>query len=450
MPHPTTRRALRALIPLGSALALGLGLISSPQAQSPAAAATPSSVTSDPPPLTLPQALALALASNAELAVLTHELEAAEGPILQGGARPNPELSFLLEDTRRRTRTTTLQINQPLELGGKRAARIGAAERSRDVAAAELAAKRADLRALVTATFYDVLLAQERLVLNRSAVDLARRASDAAGKRVQAGKVSPVEETKARIAEATARLDAAQADAELKLSRQRLAATWGSTSPAYGLAMSASDSIDPPEVPTPEAIAERLAASPLLTRARIEVQRREAISALVRAQRTPDVTLSLGVKRDAELGLTQAVIGVSFPLPVFDRNEGNLLEALRREDKARDELLAADVALRTSVLQSTVKLEAAAAAMRMLREQVLPGAQSAYEAATKGFELGKFNFLDVLDAQRTLFQAQSQFLRARGDALRAAVEVDRWLGESPSAGSSTAAPSPSPSPPPQE
>ena len=62
----------------------------------------------------------MALASNAELSAARRELEAAEGPVLQGGARPNPELSFLLEDTQRATRTTTLQINQPIELGGKR------------------------------------------------------------------------------------------------------------------------------------------------------------------------------------------------------------------------------------------------------------------------------------------------------------------------------------------
>ena len=415
------RRAWRDLTRLGSSLALGFCTFSPSWAQSPAP--TPGT------PLTLPQALALAMSSNAELAVLSREVEAAEGPVLQSAARPNPELSFLLEDTRRSTRTTTVQVNQPLELGNQRAARISAAERGRDIAAAELAAKRADVRATVAASFYEVLLAQERLALSRGAVELARRASEVAGKRVQAGKISPVEETKALTAEAGAKLEAAQAEAELTLSRLRLAASWGSANPDYGPAIAVTASSDPPVVPAADTVARRLEASPSLTRARLEVQRRQAISELVRAQQTPDLTVSVGVKRDAELRLTQAVIGLSMPLPVFDRNQGNLLEALKREDKARDELLAANSFLRTSVLQSTSRLAAASAEVTLLRDTVLPGAQSAYDAATKGFELGKFNFLDVLDAQRTLFQAQANHLRARGDALRAAVEVDRLLGD---------------------
>lgn len=423
-----TSRTLRALIPLGSALALNFSVLPA-WGQSPAAPAVQAAgntATQATEALTLQAAIAMAMASNAELSAARRELEAAEGPVLQGGARPNPELSFLLEDTQRATRTTTLQINQPIELGGKRAARVSAAERGRDIAAAELAAKRADLRATVASAFYDVLLAQEHVKLAGDSTELARRAADAAGKRVQAGKVSPVEETKARVAEATARLEAAQAASEFRLSRQRLAATWGDASPRFGSVESDSALAS---VPTFDADSARLAASPSLRRAQIEVQRRSALSDLERAKRTPDLTVSLGVKRDEQLGRNQAVIGLSIPLPLFDRNQGNLLEALRREDKSRDELAAADIQLRSAVTQAWGRLDTAGTEAQTIREQVMPGAKSAYDAATQGFELGKFSFLDVLDAQRTLFQAQAQYLRARGEAHRAAADIDRLLGD---------------------
>ena len=420
-------RTFRALIPLGSAVLLGLS-IHAASAQSPAVAAAPSTgnTAQATEPLTLQDALTQAMASNAELSAARRELEAAEGPVLQGGTRPNPELSVLLEDTQRATRTTTLQINQPIELGGKRAARITAAERGRDIAAAELAAKRAELRATVVSAFHDVLLAQEHVKLAGEAAQLAKRASDAAGKRVQAGKVSPVEGTRAKVAEATARLEAAQAASELRLSRQRLAATWGDASPRFDT-VEAGNALAP--VPTFDAVSARLAASPSLRRAQIEVQRRSALSDLERAKRTPDLTVSLGVKRDEQVGRNQAVIGLSIPLPLFDRNQGNLLEALRREDKSRDELAAADIQLKSAVTQAWGRLDTAGTEARTIREQVMPGAQSAYDAATQGFELGKFNFLDVLDAQRTLFQAQAQYLRARGEAHRAAAVIDRLLGD---------------------
>ncbi len=85
-------------------------------------------------------------------------------------------------------------------------------------------------------------------------------------------------------------------------------------------------------------------------------------------------------------------------------------------------------------MQTWGRLDSAGTEARTISDQVLPGAQSAYDAATQGFELGKFNFLDVLDAQRTLFQAKAQYLRARGDAHRAAADIDRLLGDGESRG----------------
>ena len=382
--------------------------------------------------LTLQQATALALSANADVAAAAREVEASEAAALQGGARPNPELSLTLEDTRSATRSTTFQLNQPIEMGGKRAARIDAAERSRDIAVAELAARRAELRAAVAAAFQDVLVAQERITLAADAVALAARASDATGKRVLAGKISPVEETRAKVAESTARMEAAQAQTQLRSARLRLAATWGNLAPRFERAVGGA--ADLPPLPPRDVIDARLAASPNLQRAQLEVQRRRALAELERARGVPDLSLSLGLKRSAELGRNQAIVGVSIPLPVFDNNRGNRLEALRREDKARDELAATRIKLATEVLLAREQLDAARAEAQNLQGDILPGAQSAYDAASKGFDLGKFNFLDVLDAQRTLFQAKSQYLRALADAHRAAADIDRLLGDSPEPG----------------
>ncbi len=60
--------------------------------------------------------------------------------------------------------------------------------------------------------------------------------------------------------------------------------------------------------------------------------------------------------------------------------------------------------------------------------KVLPGAQEAYSAATRGFEAGKFGFLDVLDAQRTLFLSRIRYITALAESYQAAIAVDRILG----------------------
>ncbi|MDO8294160.1 MAG: TolC family protein [Gallionella sp.] len=377
-------------------------------------------------PLTLKAALELALGASPELSGARRELAAIEATIIQAQTRPNPELAALIEDTRKETRTTTFQLNQPIELGGKRAARIDAAERGREAAAAELDAKQAEIRAAVVAAFFDVLIAQERLRLAQGSVELAQRASGAASRRVTAGRVSPVEETKARVAEAGVRIELTQAVSELATARKRLAGIWGNPAPRFERAEGDLDTLPP--LPALADLNARLVTSPKLLRAKIEVDRRQALAEIERSRRVPNVTVSLGAKRVEQLDRNQAILGLSIPIPVFDRNQGNLLEALHRTDKARDELSATEIRLSNELALAYERLNAARWETESLRREILPGAQSAYEAATKGFELGKFSFLDVLDAQRTSFQAKSQYLRALAEAHRSAAEIERILG----------------------
>jgi cobalt-zinc-cadmium efflux system outer membrane protein len=148
-----------------------------------------------------------------------------------------------------------------------------------------------------------------------------------------------------------------------------------------------------------------------------------------RSKQMPDVTFRLGVKRANELQSDQLLLGISVPLPLFNRNQGNLLEALKREDKARDEFQALNVRVGTEVMQAREQLDAIRGEVDVLQRDILPGAKSAYDAATIGFENGKFNFLEVLDAQRTYFAAKSQYLKALAEAHRVAANIDRVLGD---------------------
>mgnify|MGYP002040183380 FL=1 len=123
--------------------------------------------------LSLRQAVEQALAHHPELAVADAEVQALGGASLQARARPNPELSFTQEGTKSPSRTTTVQINQPIELGGKRQARMTAAERAAELARADLSARRHAIAAAVVTAFFDVLTIQERLRLAEAALELS-------------------------------------------------------------------------------------------------------------------------------------------------------------------------------------------------------------------------------------------------------------------------------------
>ena len=379
-------------------------------------------------PLSLAKAIELALEGNPEVAAAKRQWEATEGQVLQGRSRPNPELAYSLEDTRSKTRTQSWQLNLPVELGGKRAARTKAAEKTREQAQAQLAELQATVRANVAAAYFDVLTAQERLVLARDSAALAKSSTDTVAKRVAAGKVSPVEESKARVAEAGVRVELAQAASEQRNALSRLFALFGRIDAPFTFLEGKAESL--PSVPSIADLQPLISSSPGVVLARIEVDRRKALTDLEQSKRVPDVTVSVGMQRSNETQRNVLLFGVSVPLPVFDRNQGNLLEALKLEDKARDELQAATVRLHSEVAQARERLSTITAEVQSLQQDVLPGAKSAYDAATIGFENGKFNFLEVLDAQRTYFTAKSQYLKALGEAHRAAADIDRLLGAS--------------------
>ncbi len=378
-------------------------------------------------PLTLEQAQHYAREGSPALSAARREVEATEGQVLQGSLRPNPEFVFQADDASRLSRTSSAQLDVPIETANKREARVRAAERGRVVAQAELVDRGQRLRAAVSAAFFDVLAAQELLRAAQDSLNLARRASDVAGKRVTAGKVSPVEETKARVAEASARVALAQAESGLRNARTRLSSLWGNPMPHFTFAEGAVDRL--PALPDPATLDRKLQEAPLLLRAEQELQRRKALVGVEQSRTVPDFTVSVGMKRRDDVAVRdQLLVGVTVPLPVFNRNQGNLLEALRREDKARDELQAARTSIAADAWQALEKATARHREAELLQRDVLPGARSAYEAATIGFENGKFSFLELLDAQRTLFSATAQYLAAIAAIHAALAELDGILG----------------------
>ncbi len=377
--------------------------------------------------LTLQQALQLALDANPTLAAARREVDAAAAQVLQGSLRPNPEFTYQTEDASRISRSSSVEIGLPFETAGKRDARMRAADLGREVAQSELDGRTLRLRAAVVAAFFDVLAAQELAVLAADSVRLAQRATDIAAKRVAAGKVSPVEETRARVAEGGVRVTQTQADSELRNARRRLSSLWGNPSPNFTRVQGEVERLT--DLPPADMIEQRLASSPLLQRAQRELARRQSLVSLEQSRAVPDFMLNVGVRRSIETSGNLALLGVTVPLPVANRNQGNILEALRREDKARDELFATQVALVSDVQQALERVGARRDEADLLRRDVLPGARSAYDAATIGFENGKFSFLEVLDAQRTLFAVKSQYLNALANVHRAQAELESLLGE---------------------
>ncbi len=376
--------------------------------------------------MTLAVAWDKALAANPGLQAARYGAAATEGAIVQSKARPNPELAFTQEDTRSDTRSSTFQINQLIELGGKREARMRMAEGEKAAAQASVFETQAALRYQLVTYFNELLLLQQRVQFASKTHALTVLATDAAEKRVQAGKVPPLEASRAQVAQANAALELQQAESLIVVAQQNLASLWGGSAAEVGVA--SGDFYVTEEAPTADQLESLLEEAPAMLLARQTLEQSRAASELERARRVQDPTVSVGVKRAREVGRNQVVLGVSIPLPLFDRNAGNQLQALRKVDQAEQKLQEQRLQLQAQVFSARQQLLSSHRQLGLLKSQIIPTAQSAYDVAVRGFTLGKFNFLDVLDAQRTLFESQRQLLDQLMASHKAHAEINRLLG----------------------
>jgi len=382
--------------------------------------------------LVLSQALALALTQNPELSAFSWESRAQEAATLQAGLLPNPTFNANASNFGNRVLqgfdgdVVTLELSQLIELGGKRTARIEAAALTKQLADWDYEAKRADVLTQVTQAFIDVLAAQQRLALTQQTHDLANQTTATTAARVQAGKVSPVEETKANVARASVQIELMRARKELEAARKRLAAGWGSTTARFDSVIGNLDSL--PALTSLDSLQQRLSKNPDLARWATEITQRQALISMEKSKAIPDVTATIGASKYLMPGDYALTVGFSVPLPVFDRNQGRIQEAEHRLSKAEQELRNTEVRITTALNTAYQALDAAHSEIMALRQEILPGARSAYDAAREGYRLGKFGFLDVLDAQRTLFGSQNQYLAALANYHKSVADVERLVG----------------------
>lgn len=385
--------------------------------------------------LTLQRALAQALVGSPELAQFSYDIRSAEARTLQAGYLPNPEISALSEDfggTRNyagfQGAQTTLALSQLVELGGKRAARLRMARLDESLAAWNYEAQRLDVLAATTKAFVDVVVAQRKVELAEATLRLERQFHGSVSERVRSGDVSPLEERRAQVTLSNGEIGLEQARRELEGARVRLAVQWGSSAPNFQRVNGdlATDISPPPPLP---ALLTLSAQNPDVARWETEIAQREARVAVERSRNVPDITLQGGPRFYGE-GASAFVAGIAVSLPAFGLNRGNQLDAQAQLDKSRVQKQAAEVKSATSIRQIYERLAAAYQAVRTLQQTGVPAAQSAYDGISTGYRQGKFALVDVIDAQRALFDARTRLLEAQATYHAALAEAERLTGQS--------------------
>ena len=394
--------------------------------------------TSDPaanePVLTLADALQAAGASSPALDVAQAGLRAAEAQRDIAGLRPNPSVEAMSENiagtgafSGLRSSETTVSLSLPLELGGKRSARVAVADAQITRASLDAAVAAAELRLRVTQDYNEAVVAQRRAANAREQVGIAAEGLRAARVRVAAGRASPIEEQRADVARLNAEGAAERAERSAQVALQNLSRLIGRPAGMLDAGWFARiDSIGPVQpVPSGGTLAAAVAQADLST-ATAQVR-------LARSQRVPDVTVSAGAKRLEASNDVAAVVGVSVPLPVFNSGRAGVDLATAQREQANAQRRLALLDAEQQIASARADAANAATTARNATGPTLAAAQEAARIARIGYREGKFGQLDLLEAERTLAETRAAAIDALAAYHDARARLERLTAPAPDA-----------------
>ena len=390
--------------------------------------------------LTLAEAIGLAMAHNPALAVERLGVDVAGGGVTKAQIYPyNPQLEVSPafggdrlppDQSLHFAYDAQVGVSQTVEMRGQGAIRLQRARALVDRATWELREAERGVRVQVLRAFGAVLLAQQRVRLAGEIVDLSRELLRVARELYEAGHVPRLDALRAEVEERLAGNERVAADRALTVLKRDLILLMGQPS---SLSFEAAGAL--PYSAT--AIVERaltenaLEGRPDVKAAEAGLQASDAETALVQAEQTfPALNLSAHYEfsREVEARQHRAVLGLSVPLPVFNRREGDLEIAMaqRSQQAARLDLVRSTISAQVS--QAFERFRASRRIVEQFTRHILPQQRENFELLREGYQLGQFTLTEVLVIQREFIQGRSRYLDAVAEFNAALVDLEAASG----------------------
>ena len=387
------------------------------------------------PVFTLDQAVVAAGGTAPALEVGAAGVQAAQAGRTVAGLRPNPVLQAQVENVVGtgpyrgiRSAETTVGVALPIELGGKRGARIAVANAQLSRAEIQAAILAADVRLQVTQLYVEAVAAERRVLNARDQLRIAGEAARGAGVRVQAGRASPLEQQRAEVNRVNAEANVERLARLAEAARVNLAARIGR--PVTGsLDIGVIDRLPAllygPQAPLPAVGTLALAA------AEADLAVADAGVRLARANRVPDLNVGPAIRWIKETNDTAAVFTVSLPLPIFNNGRAAVAQATAERTRAFAQTRLTQLDIEQAIVNAQVEAANAATTARTAAGPALAAAQEAARIARIGYREGKFGQLELLDAERTLAETRVAAIDALATYQNARARLERLTVPAP-------------------
>ena len=379
-------------------------------------------------PLTLDEALRLTETHSPALTAAEAHERGAQAALNTALAYPNPEVEAASGASRPRQiggssgRNELLGLSQQFELPSLRSARRQGAEAGIVSGTAALWNARLNQHAAVKQAFFDVLRRQEEARLAAENHALLLQIRNKVKVKVEVGESPRYELVKSEAEALAAESATRSADLRVTQARDRLRALIGAPlAESFEVAAEPPLAADLPELD--ELRRDLLARQPLLKVAEAEKLRAQARLEQERASRLPQPTIKLSTERDPDMN--QWRVGLVLPLPLWNRREGPIGEAVAGMHRAEAEARQVHLGLLADLDQAYSRYQIAKRQVQTFESGLMKEAENAMKVAEAAYRFGERGILDYLDAQRVLRTTRVDFLNARYELQAALIEIER-------------------------
>jgi outer membrane protein, heavy metal efflux system len=382
------------------------------------------------------EAVARALAEDPALQAARHRVLAADAARVQAGTWTNPSLraeaeGWGIDHDGFDQSELTLSAAFPLDLVGKRGARVSVAQAQTNVQRSEYNESRRDAVSQVRSVVLSIRAEKERESLAGERLRITEETAAAVGREVAAGKAAPLEQVRAEVIRESARTDLARARFALRQSRLRLGALLGRPTAEVDVTGALRRG---PLIPDRLGLEEELSRNPRRLAVLWSAESARRTERRVGREKWPDVEAEVGLRRFMDENANAWVTGLSVGIPLWDRKAGASREARELTKAADQDVTAVDRELQLSLADLLTAIEASGETLGQYQVDVLPRAEDALDLARRGFEGGKFGYLDLLEAQRSLLDVKREYLEARIAYDEAVGRLESLLGREPGNG----------------
>jgi cobalt-zinc-cadmium efflux system outer membrane protein len=377
----------------------------------------------------------IALANNPGLRQAEASIRAARGDIVQAGLYPNPTAGFAADSVNQDHTSGQVGgfISQEIVLLAKLRLAKAVAAADRDLAEQAYLLMEAEVYGGVRAGYFAVLAAQEtmrvQLALTKFTDEVYRVQVDL----VRAGQAAPYEPLQLRVL-------AYQARGQLVQARNRHVAAWKQLASAFGQPNMPptllGGSLDQPlPLLRHDVILDTVLANHSEVRsAQIGVDKAANALRLAQTNRIPNMTVATTVQRDFTTGLGNATYNflVGVPVPIFNRNQGNIMRARAELDRAAAESAKVSNDLTARVAEAFERYDNQRRQLVYYRDHILPDQVRAYRGVYGRHrqDADKVGFGEVITAQQTLVGVTAAYLQTLRDAWTAVVDLGK-LAQTP-------------------